>query len=66
MEGGAVLYNRYVCVCVQGLQCGGSELVIGTVWGGECGAGDGSVWGLCRSHFIKAPAPLNTPTPTTT
>ena len=25
-----------------------SELVIGMVWGGECGAGDGPVWGLCR------------------
>ena len=23
----------------------GSELVIGTVWVGECGAGDGPVWG---------------------
>jgi hypothetical protein len=26
----------------------GSELVIGKVWGGECGARDGPVWGLCR------------------
>ena len=26
----------------------GSELVTGTVWGGECGAGDGPVCGLCR------------------
>ena len=26
----------------------GSELVIGTVWDGECGAGDGPAWGLCR------------------
>jgi hypothetical protein len=25
-----------------------SELVIGTMWGGECGAGDGPVWGLYR------------------
>jgi hypothetical protein len=22
--------------------------VIGTMWSGECGAGDGPVWGLCR------------------
>jgi hypothetical protein len=26
----------------------GSELVVGTVLGGECGARDGPVWGLCR------------------
>ena len=25
----------------------GSELVIGTVWVGDCGAGDGLVWWLC-------------------
>jgi len=24
----------------------GSELMIGTVWGGECGAGDGPVLGV--------------------
>ena len=47
MEGGIVLYNHYVCTCVVS-SLRGSELVIGTVWGGEYGAGDGPVWGLCR------------------
>ena len=38
-----VVYLLCVCMCsVSSLS--GSELVIGTVWGGECGAGDGPVW----------------------
>ena len=43
MEGGVVL-----CVCVYMRSVSslwGSELVVGTVWGRECGAGDGPVWG---------------------
>ena len=50
MEGGVVLYNRCVCVCVcvymrSVCSLWGSLLVVGTVWVGECGAGDGAVWG---------------------
>jgi hypothetical protein len=48
VEGGVVFYNRYVCICVQLSSLRGSELVIGTVWGEECGARDGPVWRLCR------------------
>jgi hypothetical protein len=47
MEGGAVLYNYYVYVCLVSSLRGG-ELVTGTVRVGECGAGDGPVWWLYR------------------
>jgi hypothetical protein len=35
-----------VCVCVRSVSSlWGTELVVGTLWGGECGAGDEPVWG---------------------
>jgi len=38
-----------VCVCMRSVSSlWGSELVVGTVWGWECGSGDGPVLGLCR------------------
>jgi len=37
MEGGVVLCNRFVCVYMRSVSSlWGSELVVGTVWGGEC------------------------------
>ena len=46
MEGGDVLYDRCVCVYMRSVSSlWGSELVVGTEWGGECDAGDGTVWG---------------------
>ena len=32
-------------MCVLGVFIVGSELVVGMVWGGECGGGDGQIWG---------------------
>ena len=54
MEGGVLLYDRFLCVCVcvcmrSVSSLWGSELVVGTEWGGECGAGDGAFLGLCRA-----------------
>ena len=35
-----------VCVYMRSVSSlWGSELVVGAVWGGECGAGDWAVWG---------------------
>ena len=35
-----------LCVCMRSVSSlWGSELVVGTEWGGECDAGDGAVWG---------------------
>jgi len=42
-----------VCVYMRSVSSlWGSELVVGTVWGGECGAGDGLVWGCVVVGFF--------------
>ena len=49
-----------VCVCISSVSLlRGSELVVGTVWGGVCGAGDGPVWGcvVVRVGVLRGAGP---------